>query len=59
MLRIISANLNGIRSAVNKGFLNWMAAQNADFICMQELKAQAANLTDEMMNPDGYGGYFH
>ena len=59
MLRIISANLNGIRSAVNKGFLNWIAAQNADFICMQELKAQAANLTDEMMNPDGYRGYFH
>lgn len=59
MLRIISANLNGIRSAVSKGFLNWMPAQNADFICMQELKAQAANLTDEMLKPDGYHGYFH
>lgn len=59
MLRVISANLNGIRSAVNKGFLDWVANQDADFICMQELKAQANNLTPEMMNPPGYHGYFH
>lgn len=59
MLRIISANLNGIRSAVNKGFLDWLPKQNANFICMQELKAQAANLTDEMLNPPGYHGFFH
>lgn len=59
MLRVISANLNGIRSAVNKGFLDWIATQNADFICMQELKAQENNLTPEMFNPDGYHGYFH
>src|SRR3546814_18661134 len=48
MLRVISANLNGIRSAVNKGFLDWIATQDADFICMQELKAQADNLTPEI-----------
>src|SRR3546814_7308083 len=59
MLRVISANLNGIRSAVNKGFLDWIATQDADFICMQELKAQADNLTPEMLNPAGYHGYFH
>lgn len=59
MLRVISANLNGIRSAVNKGFLDWLPKQNADFICMQELKAQADNLTADMLNPEGYHGYFH
>ncbi|NYT65706.1 exodeoxyribonuclease III [Alcaligenaceae bacterium] len=59
MLRVISANLNGIRSAVNKGYLDWIAKQNADFICMQELKAQANNLTPDMANPPGYHGYFH
>jgi len=59
MLRVISANLNGIRSAVNKGFLTWMPLQNADFVCMQELKAQADNLTEAMLNPEGYYGYFH
>ncbi len=59
MLRVISANLNGIRSAVNKGFLEWLPKQEADFVCMQELKAQADNLTETMFNPDGYHGYFH
>jgi len=59
MLRIISINLNGIRSAVNKGFLCWLAEQDADFICMQELKAQTGDMTAEMLNPAGYYGYFH
>jgi exodeoxyribonuclease-3 len=59
LLRIISANLNGIRSAVNKGFLPWMQKQNAGFICLQELKAQEADMTPEMQAPNGYQGYFH
>lgn len=58
-MRIISANLNGIRSAVNKGFLPWLDAQGAEFVCLQELKAQAANMTAEMLNPNGLYGYFH
>jgi exodeoxyribonuclease-3 len=59
MLRVISANLNGIRSAVSKGFLTWLPQQDADFICLQELKAQAADMTPEMLAPSGYQGYFH
>lgn len=58
-MRVISINLNGIRSAFNKDFLPWMIAQNADIVCMQELKAQAADLTAEMSAPAGYHGYFH
>jgi exodeoxyribonuclease III len=59
MLRVISANLNGIRSAVTKGFLQWLPLQDADFVCLQELKAQAADMTPEMLAPAGYQGYFH
>lgn len=59
MLRIISANLNGIRSAVKKGFLPWVINQKADFICMQELKAQRDDLEDAILNPDGMSAYFH
>ncbi|WP_297573045.1 exodeoxyribonuclease III [uncultured Deefgea sp.] len=58
-MRIISANLNGIRSATSKGFLTWLASQNADIIGVQELKAQAADLNLEMQNPTGLTGYFH
>ncbi|QWD08988.1 exodeoxyribonuclease III [Polynucleobacter paneuropaeus] len=59
MLRIISANLNGIRSAAKKGFLPWAIAQKADFICMQELKAQRDDLEEDILNPTGLKGYFH
>ncbi|MEO6985663.1 MAG: exodeoxyribonuclease III [Paralcaligenes sp.] len=59
MLRVISANLNGIRSAVNKGFLEWLPKQEADFVCLQELKAQADNITAAMRNLPGYDSYFH
>jgi exodeoxyribonuclease-3 len=59
MLRIISANLNGIRSASSKGFYQWLYHQNADFVCLQELKAQAADMTTEMLQPSGLSGYFH
>ncbi len=59
MLKIISANLNGIRSAASKGFLEWMVRQDADFVCVQELKARADNLTPALATPEGYAGYFH
>ena len=59
MLRIVSANLNGIRSADKKGFFDWLAGHHADFVCVQELKAQAGDLSPRMQNPDGMTGYFH
>jgi exodeoxyribonuclease-3 len=59
MLRIITANLNGIRSATTKGFLEWLAQQDADFVCLQELKAKAPDMTAAMLAPAGYTGHFH
>ncbi|EXI89074.1 MAG: Exodeoxyribonuclease [Candidatus Accumulibacter regalis] len=58
MLRIITLNLNGIRSAWRKGVLPWASAQNADIICLQELKAQHADLSEEMQAPDGFHAYY-
>ncbi len=59
MLRIITANLNGIRSAAKKGFFDWFGAQQADVVCVQELKAQQDDMTPEFLAPHGYTGYFH
>lgn len=59
MLKIISANLNGIRSAERKAFFPWFMAQNADFLCVQELKAQAPDMSPGLLTPVGYEGYFH
>ena len=58
-MRIISLNLNGIRSASSKGFYKWLAQQDADIVCLQELKAQASDMTGEMQEVPGYHGYFH
>lgn len=59
IMRIISINLNGIRSASTKGFYEWLAQQDADVVCLQELKAQAADMTELMLAPFGYHGHFH
>lgn len=59
MLRIISANLNGIRSAASKGLYPWLEQQDADFVCMQELKAQSPDMSGPMLRPDGWFGAFH
>jgi exodeoxyribonuclease-3 len=58
-LKIISLNLNGIRSATNKGLYAWLKKQDADVICMQEIKAKVTGMTTEKLNPEGYFGYFH
>ncbi len=58
-MRIISLNLNGIRSSFSKGLLPWLVQQDADIVCVQELKAQAADMTPEMLTPHGYHGHFH
>ncbi len=58
-MKIITLNLNGIRSAARKGFLDWLPRQHADVICVQEIKAQAADMTDELLAPGGYCGHFH
>ncbi|HUW28829.1 MAG TPA: exodeoxyribonuclease III [Sulfuriferula sp.] len=58
-MRIITANLNGIRSASSKGFFDWLATQDADVVCVQELKAQMTDMRREMLQPDDFYGYFH
>ena len=59
MLRVVTANLNGIRSASVKGFLSWLNRQNADVVCVQELKAQIPDLAPEMSKPGIFTGHFH
>lgn len=58
MLRIITLNLNGIRSAASKGVLDWLAAQKADVVCLQEVKAQLPDLAPALLNPSPYTGHF-
>ena len=57
-MKIITLNLNGIRAAARKGFFQWLEDESPDYICLQELKAQEQDLTNEMLQPKGYHVYF-
>lgn len=59
MLRVVSQNLNGIRSAARKGWLDWIATRKAQVVCIQELKAQADDLDDTMRTIGRATGHFH
>ncbi len=58
-MRIISINVNGIRAAQRKGFFEWLALQDADVVCLQEIKAQEVQLEDPVFYPDGYHCYYY
>jgi exodeoxyribonuclease-3 len=58
-MRIVSANLNGIRSARDKGFFEWLVNSGADVCCVQEIKAQEADIGEELRGPTGYVSAFH
>jgi len=58
-MRIITLNTNGIRAAERKGFFSWLAQQDADFVCIQETKAQPEQLTADAFTPDGYHCHYH
>ena len=51
-MKVISVNLNGIRSAWKKGFQEWLKKQDADVTCLQEIRIQENQLTEEMRNPE-------
>jgi len=59
MKRIISYNVNGIRAAIRKDFLNWLEASQADILCLQEIKATADQLEPEHLNALDYKKYWY
>jgi exodeoxyribonuclease-3 len=58
-MRIVSLNVNGIRSAFRKGLPAWLAGQRADVVCLQEIKIHADDLSDDLLHPAGYTGHFN
>ncbi|MGA8785022.1 MAG: exodeoxyribonuclease III [Polaromonas sp.] len=59
MFKLTSLNLNGIRSAASKGLQEWLAQSMPDCICVQELKAQAADISGRFEEIAGLKGHFH
>ncbi len=57
-MKIISYNVNGIRSAINKGFVEWLATHPADIICLQEVKALREQVDTTGVEALGYNIYW-
>ena len=57
-MKIISYNVNGIRAAIKKGFLEWLVAADPDVICLQEIKAQKEQLDLAIFNKAGYPHHY-
>ncbi len=57
-MRIISYNVNGIRAAIKKGFVDWLATDPADVICLQETKAVKEDVNHKLFSDLGYHNYW-
>jgi exodeoxyribonuclease-3 len=58
-MRIVTLNVNGLRSAAAKGLMPWLQRQKADLVCLQEIKAQEADLPKALLAPKGLHAFFH
>ncbi len=58
IMKVITLNLNGIRSADRKGFFEWLSKQKADIVCVQELKAHVSDLDDELARPKNWNFFY-
>jgi len=58
-LKIVSYNVNGLRSALSKGLLDWVAATQPDVLCLQEIKAGTTALDVSGLTALGYHAYLH
>jgi len=57
-MKLLSWNVNGIRAIYKKGFLDWFTKEKPDILCLQETKALKEQLSDELLNVNGYTSYF-
>ncbi len=58
-MKIITANVNGLRAAHKKGFWDWINQEQPDFLCLQEIRIQAETVGQDVANPLGYHAGFH
>lgn len=57
-IRALSWNVNGIRAALKKGFLEWFSQANPEILCLQETKAHKKQLPDSLTDIEGYHSFF-
>ena len=58
-MQIISYNINGIRAAIRKGFIDWLSEKSVDIICLQEIKADTTQFETKLFEELGYNCFWH
>lgn len=57
-MKILSYNVNGIRSAIQKGIVSWLVSVDADIVCLQEVKASLDQIDNSIFEELGYSAYW-
>ncbi len=57
-MKVINIQVDGLEAAVKDGFYDWIRDQDADVVCVQNLKAKEYQLSDDVLYPEGYNAYF-
>ena len=58
-VKLLCWNVNGIRAVMKRGFLDWLAREAPDILCLQETKATPTDLPEELLKPPGYHTYWN
>ena len=58
-MKIITYNVNGLRAAIKKGFIDWLRATDADVVCLQEIKATEKDVDWTELKKMGYEIFLH
>jgi exodeoxyribonuclease-3 len=58
-VRIVSWNVNGLRSVIKKGFLDWVREESPDILCLQEIKIQESEIPFDLIYLNNYHAYFN
>lgn len=58
MFKVTTVNVNGLRAAAKKGYVEWLASSDADVVCLQEVRAEGHQLADSVREPEGWHAYY-
>jgi exodeoxyribonuclease-3 len=57
-MRVVTISVNGLKQAAEKGFFEWMLDQDADVVCVQDIRGKVYDFDDDIYHPEGYEVYF-
>lgn len=57
-MRVVSISVNGLKQAAENGFFDWLVRQDADVVCVQDIRGRVYEFDDDIYHPEGFEAYF-